>query len=208
MKRPTWTTEKIKIGFEKFFEENGRLPKAHEIDSLPYLPSSRFIQMRLGGLELLRKELGYTDIHFGKGDHRSTIAHEVNTRGRDCERDLEKLLHQHYGEVFVHSEKMLWESKQRVDFYVYSPEGNFAIDIFYPSTIRTLQSNVNIKMKKYNELNVPLYLISANDSIAQDALDLYTISKLNLFTDNIVLLTLDSFIQKMNSQKAYPNPLL
>lgn len=51
MRKIIWTEEKIKIGFDRFFQENGRLPRSHEIDNLSYLPSSRLIQIKFNGLE-------------------------------------------------------------------------------------------------------------------------------------------------------------
>lgn len=207
MKKQRWTIEKIKIGFEHFIREYGRLPRAHEIDSLTDLPSSRLIQRKFGGLEALRKELGYKDLHFGKGKFRSTIADEVNTRGRKCEDELQCYLSNHFGEVFVHSEKMLVKSKVRVDFYVYTPEANFAVDIFYPSTLRTLQSNVNIKAKKYTHHSIPIYLISANDSIPQSDLDTYSTAKVVPLPKNISLVSLKKFIEITQKMPAYTNPI-
>ena len=68
-----WTLEKIREGFERFRVEHGRLPIAPEIDKLDYLPSSRQIQRKFGGLEKLRADLGYEDTHFGRGTYRSEI---------------------------------------------------------------------------------------------------------------------------------------
>src|SRR3989344_1797231 len=144
--RASWTAEKIKAGFDRFQREHGRLPTAVEIDALPYLPSSRWIQLSFGGLEKLRSLLGYEHAHFGKGTFRSDIAHRVNTRGRREELALESVLKDSFGEMLVHTEKIFGMGKNRVDFYVYSPDGNFGIDIFYPETVKTMQSNVNIKM--------------------------------------------------------------
>ena len=52
-----WTVNR-KEGFERFVQENGRLPSAVEIDAIDYLPSSRLIQRKFGGLERLRGALG------------------------------------------------------------------------------------------------------------------------------------------------------
>lgn len=59
-----WDKEKIKEGFENFYKENGRLPTAPEVDNLDYLPSSRTIQRSFGGLQKIRKDLGYEDINL------------------------------------------------------------------------------------------------------------------------------------------------
>ena len=47
MSKTIWTEENIKIGFMRFYVEHDRLPRAHEIDSIAYLPSSRLIQKSL-----------------------------------------------------------------------------------------------------------------------------------------------------------------
>lgn len=195
-RKPIWTPQKIKKGFNQFINENGRLPKATEIDKLSYLPSSRMIQKRFGGLEKLRQELGFNVTHFGKGKHRSQIAKVVGRRGRQLEIDLEKELQNKYGELHVHTEKTFY-GKQRVDFYIYCDRGNFGIDIFYPNTLATLQSNVNIKMKKYQNFTLPLYLVMANPSFTQKQLDDYTHNKKNTLPENVKLITLSVLAQKL-----------
>ena len=207
MSKEIWTEEKIKVGFMRFYNEHDRLPRSHEIDSVDYLPSSRLIQKKFDGLEKLRAKLGFTDTHFGKGDFRSVIAHKVNIMGYNYERELEQLLYTQFGEVFVHSEKMLGTSKGRVDFFVYSPNGNFAIDIFYSGTMRTLQSNVNIKVNKYSKLTEKIYLVSANNEINQDSLDSYVRTKTNTLPLNIQLITYSNFVKLIKNMTAYSNPI-
>lgn len=94
--------------------------------------------MKFGGLEKLRKLLGYENTHFGKGSFWSEIANRVNSRGRNAELVLEVALKSKFGEVFVHTEKIFDKSKNRVDFYVYSPSGNFDADVFCSDTIKNL----------------------------------------------------------------------
>ncbi len=207
-KNPKWTKEKIKEGFDRFILHTKRLPKATEIDTIEYLPSSRYIQIRFGGLEQLRKELGYTDTHFGKGLHRSVIAKTVNHRGRTSEIDLERLLREKFGEVFVHAERVFGDGKLRVDFYVYTPEGNFAIDVFYPNTMKTLQSNVNIKQIKYKEFKEFLYLVVANEELSQELLNDFTETKKLQLPPNISLVTIAKLRAQIMSMQIYPNPLL
>lgn len=207
MAKEIWTKEMIKLGFNRFFSEYGRLPRSEEIDKLPYLPSARLIQKKYNGLEQLRTELGFTDVHFGKGGHRSTIAHQVNVRGRRHERTLETTLRQKFGEVFVHSERILSSSKVRVDFYVYSPSGNFAIDVFYSNTMRTLQSNINIKLNKYAKHNMIIYLVSANNNISQQDLDVYVKAKRNTLPQNVHIVSLSNFLSLTNKISFYANPI-
>lgn len=79
--------------------------------------------------------------------------------------------------MFVHTEKLFNEHKTRVDFYIYTPDGNFGADIFYPDNMRTLQSNLNIKMKKYKYFPGALFYVIANQSITQDNLNQCILSK-------------------------------
>jgi hypothetical protein len=183
-----WTEKRIKVGFEKFIDCNGKIPTASEVDAFEHLPSSRYIQKRFGGLEALRTELGYTDIHLGKGDFRSRIAMEAGARGRQIEDDFEIELHSIFTGECVQSEKT-FSGKKRVDFYIKTPKGAFGIDIFYAQTMRTLQSSVNIKMKKYQEFTEPLYLTVANPAITQAQLDNYLVNKKNPLPDSIHLMS-------------------
>jgi len=205
-RKTLWTKEKIKAGFDTFRRERGRLPTAPEIDTLDYLPSSRLIQQKFVGLESLRFSLGYDECHFGKGDYRSKIANLVNNRGRDSERKLENILRVRFGEVFVHTKKTFGNTKNRVDF-VYSPSGNFGVDVFYPETLQSMQNNVNIKVPKYRDFDEKLYLVVSNPNIEQTELYKYLLHKKKPHPRNIVFLTLASFLIKLENLKAYPNPL-
>ncbi len=188
MPKAGWNDRKLKQGFERFISDHGRLPKAIEIDELSYLPSSRTIQKRFGGLEMLRERLGYSDTHFGKGIHRSKIAHAANVTGRQLEVDLETELQTQFGERNVHTEKV-FHGKCRVDFYIYAPEQNFGIDIFSAQSLKTMQSSVNIKQKKYQYFTEPLYLVVVSDAITQSNLDDFIATKRNPLPLNINLIT-------------------
>ena len=215
-----WTVEKIKEGFDRFIKENGRLPKSLEIDKTIYLPSRKLIERNFGGLEKLRGELGYLDTHFGKGKFRSEIAYRVNKSGRDIERTLEKLLKDKFGEVFVHTEKIFDNTKNRVDFYIYSPSGNFGIDVFGTGTMHNLQSNMSAKLKKYSGFKERLFFVVAGDSFSQDDLDNYikrknfrikfweTDKKPKTLELNERIITIKSLEQILSDMKTYPNPLL
>lgn len=205
--RPVWTIEKIREGFEFFRKEFGRLPLAPEIDELPYLPSSRYIQLRLGGLSKLRKELGYEDNHFGRGKHRSSIANRINSRGRNTELSLEKILVKKFGKVFVHTEKIFDASKNRVDFYVFSPDGNFGIDVFSTERMQYFQSIINIKMEKYRNFPLELFLVVANEKFNQEDLDRYREAKTKRLPKNMRLATLNTLLGFLDSKSSYPNLL-
>jgi len=194
-------------GFKKFELEFGRLPTAPEIDKLSYLPSSRQIQRKFGGLEKLREVLGYKDTNFGRGDYRTKIALRVNKKGRESEIELEKLLRNKFGEVFVHTERIFDDSKNRVDFYVYSPDGNFGIDVFYTGTIQDLQKNINLKIDKYLKFPSQLYLVVANPDFIQERLNIYSKNKRKVLPANTTILTMKTLLDLIKNKRSYNNPL-
>jgi hypothetical protein len=203
-----WNERSLKEGFDRFYKENGRLPIAPEIDKLGYLPSSRHIQRKYGGLKNLRKKLGYKDTDFGSGFYRQAISSRVNKDGRDAEFELEKLLIAKFHEVFVHTEKIFdHATKNRVDFFIYSPSGNFGIDIFHTQTFKDLQKNVNIKVDKYKHFQNELYLVVANDNFSQDSINAYITGKRKLLPAEARVLNLKSFLQIIEGKSNYSDPL-
>lgn len=206
--KPQWTMEQIREGFERFRIERGRLPIAPEIDKLDYLPSSRQIQRKFGGLEQLRKVLGYEDTHFGKGSFRSEIATRSGIRGRDTELMLEKILREKFGEVFVHTERIFDDSKNRVDFFIYSPDGNFGVDVFFTETMKDLQKNINLKIDKYRKFPHKLYLTVGTNIFSQTELDAYSdLKRKALPTTDTRIVNLQTLASLIKEMHAYPNPL-
>ena len=201
-----WTAEAIKEGFERFLKEHGRLPKSLEIDALDYLPTRKLIERNFGGLERLRGELGYLDTHFGKGKFRSEIAHKVNTSGRNIELTIEKLLRGKFGDVFVHTEKIFDNTKNRVDFYVYSPSGNFGIDVFGTETMHNLQTNISAKLGKYSNFKEKLFFIVVNDLFSQKDLDDYVSKKTKVLPNNAQIITKASLLEIIDAMGAWPDP--
>lgn len=74
---------------EKYYNEFGRYPTAHDIDLYPYLPSSRQIQRRFGGLPELRKQLGIQITDYTRGRTRSNKAAIIGKRGLNYEKDIQ-----------------------------------------------------------------------------------------------------------------------
>lgn len=157
----TWSLENIKIGFDKFIETNGRLPSADEVDMISYLPSSRQIQRRFGGLRTLRAQLGYEDVDFASGANRSNIQKSSRVRANQAEREFYKWLVNRFGEPFVHAEKEYGDIRNRADFLVFAKNLTVGIDVFATITIRTLRKNVDIKAKKYTSFpnRLPLLFV-------------------------------------------------
>ncbi len=202
-----WSLENLKDGFEYFKELNGRYPGSIELDSFEFLPNRKMIERRFGGLQQLRSVLGYEDVHFGKGKFRSEIALRVNKRGRASELALERILKNKFGEVFVHTEKIFDDSRNRVDFYVYSPDGNFGVDIFNTDTMLNLQNNINIKIDKYKNFSGKLFYVVANDNFSQDDIDLSVLHKKKIFSNNgSVIVNLKKFYEIIGPMKSYPKP--
>ena len=144
-----WTPEKLKVAFDRYIAENGRLPTAPEVDKTDYLPSARQIQRRFGGLKALRTELGYETTDFGSGHNRSSIGTTSNLRAKEAERELEQQLSDLFGEAYVHSEKYYGRGRNRADFIIYTADGIFGIDVFTTETTHDLQKNVALKIDKY-----------------------------------------------------------
>lgn len=187
-----WSEEKIKAGFDIFIKEHQRLPTAAEIDESPHLPSSRAIQKRYGGLVVLREKLGYAKHHFGRGDARSEIALAAKARNDAVRTELESWLLEQFGIPAVTVE-YTYLGKYRVNFYIQTDSGNFAVDVFFAKTIRTLQSNINLKMKKYHCFEKPLYLVSANPEISTRQISTYCKRRKSPLPEHIQLLSLQKF---------------
>lgn len=192
--RDRWTTKNVRDGFDRFLKEFGRLPTASEVDKIGYLPSARQIQRKWGGLEELRRILGYEDTHFGKGIHRSRIAYEVNSRGKSGEEEVRELLCEKFHEEFVHIERPIDKKRKlRGDFYVFNPAGNFCVDVFSTSTFHDLATNINIKIKKYSVYKEKLYFLLMSDTLFQDEIDLFLRRKKIPLMSNMSLVTLEEF---------------
>jgi len=199
-----WTREKIKEGFEKFVRENRHLPTSIEVDKAEYLPTSRWIQKKYGGLEDLRRLLGYKITSFRRGERKTKAMRIVNRRGRKIELDLEKFLQAKFGEMFVHSEKYIGNNiKNRIDFLVYSPDGKFGIDVFYATSHYSLITSIYIKTNRYKDLPYGLYLVVANRDFSQEKIDKHIRSKKSPLPRNVQVVTTETFKKLIEKKKAY-----
>jgi hypothetical protein len=183
--------ELVKEGLERFMKENGHMPTGPEIESCSYLPSARQLQRKFGGVKKVRAALGYEDTDFGRGSFRTQSSTKTTKRGTRAERDLEKYLIRHFGEIYVHTEKRYGLKGQRVDFVVFSPDGNLGIELFCTETRRDMAKNINVKVDKYLDFpkNLQLFFVVANDSFSQEEIDFFcrNLSKLKLIPSAKVL---------------------
>lgn len=199
MDKYKWTSESIKDGLERFNKENGHFPTALEIDKTTYLPSSRQIQRRFGGLINFRKLAGHKVTDFGSGTGRSGIASRAGKRGLSGEREVERLLIKHFGEEFVHIEKRWGEYKHRLDFFVYNPKSNFAVDVISASSIHSLIVNLNMKIPRYSGFPYELYFVVIGPEITQEKLDKLIKNKKKLFlSSNQHLVSQQAFDQMIS----------
>ncbi|MDP3935272.1 MAG: hypothetical protein Q8Q46_03600 [Candidatus Giovannonibacteria bacterium] len=162
----TWTKNKIKEGFDKFYQEHGRYPTALEIDAYVGLPSSRQMQRRFGGLPKLRQELNLDTLDFTKGSVRSQTAQYIGKRGLDFEKVVRKIL---------------------VD--------KFGIDVFFASDRHNLMGCINSKQRLYKNFVDKLILLQLNPKIDQKIIDQYLSNKENALPSNASVLSLDKFLE-------------
>jgi hypothetical protein len=190
------TIDQLKNGLDRYIAEYGRMPTAGEIDRCDWLPSARLIQRRFGGLKELRARLGYEDIDLSQGEFRRKQAKNISKSGREAEREVYSLLVDHFGEVFVHDQKGYGDGLKRLDDYVYSPDGNFGVDVFVASSEVSLRNNLRQKMANYDGFNELLYLVYVYPG------DLGLPSGVNR-----IPMQLDEFRKAIKDYSAYPNPL-
>lgn len=171
------TVENLKEAFEKFLEENGHYPSSGEINSCWYLPNTKFIDRKFGGLKKLREEIGIKDIDMRKGSVRGGVCIAINERGREYEEIIHKILCDKFGEIAVHREKIFGDQNRcRSDFFVWSGNGNFVVDVFYPRDIQSMGGCLTNKVKKYDDENMnqfPVIFLMMNNEIPKERIEIY-----------------------------------
>lgn len=196
-----WRLEDLKEGIDRFYQENNRFPTVNDLDNIDYLPSARWIQYKFGGMIQVRKNLGYKDSHLGIGEYRTKIALLVNKNGLDFEHQVENILVSKFGEPFVHVQKRVGRDRDRVDFYVYSASGNFGVDVTNVSGhFRNVQTNINIKITKYKNLNLKLYIV-VNGDYSQDKINSWLLRKIKKLPLKWKVLTKSSFLSEIHKLK-------
>jgi hypothetical protein len=211
MKPEIWTLEKIRNGFNKFYEAHSRYPTAYDVDDFDFLPSSRQIQRRFGGLVNLRKELGLKIKNYGEGKNRTEVSHRIVKEGRECENVVLDSLRNIFDEKFIHIEKPIigkidgYDSKDRYDFYVYAKPNNFAIDVFKTNDVRNLVNILNIKEKKYKKTtnSEKLYFIYFGQDINQEKLLYWKENKKNKFPENWEIINVNDFNKELTKYSSY-----
>jgi len=199
-----WTLDNLRDGFQYFFDVNNRYPNALEIDRFDYLPTSRTIQRRFGGLQALRKVLGLGTINFSAGETRSESARIVGQRGFKIENELGEILVNKFGQAFVHLERPFGNSKRRIDFYIFCPDGNFGLDVFYPASVYNMKTILNLKIKAYNNRFMEdNYLVVSNPEITQEQIDSVIEKKIKKLPLRCQTVSLQSFRELIKNKRTY-----
>lgn len=138
---------------ERFSKDYNRYPTANDFDTCPYLPSSRLIQRRFGGMIEMRKSLSLPITDYSEGIERSKEAKIINKRAESEQNKIFKLLIKKFSRELVHREYLLSDnSRRRCDFYVFAKQNNFYLDIFYPKDMHSLMGCVSEKAGRYRDI--------------------------------------------------------
>jgi len=205
IKQKTYNLEMLREGFILFQKEYGRFPTALEVDSFPHLPTSRTIQRSWGGLEKLRKQLNLQITNYTKGQYRSNKSHDIGQRGWNTENKIEEILQFRFGEPFVHTQKRF--GHVRADFYVYCPNGNFAIDVFCYEAKHSFLAEINFKQKTYNNFPCKIIFLAINSNFNQTQINNWIKNKRNTLPVNISVMEFMEFQQYINQLPVYKNPI-
>ena len=193
MNRNEVTLDNIKEGLERFNREHGHYPSADEIDRCRYLPSSRQIQKKLGGLRRVREFIGLHDHDYRRGGRRQVAIDKFLKLSTTSEKETKEFLDERYGEICVHEEKKYGDGRNRVDFFVYAKE-NFAVEVFNTYSLRNLSKNLNIKLHKFNDFPFKLYFVITGGDFSQRSIDALISRKENLpLPANMKCLTIEEF---------------
>jgi len=199
------TLDNVREGLERFNRKHGHYPSAHEIDDCPYLPSSRQIQRKLGGLKKSREVLNLSDLDYRSGSRRQAMINRFLKLFMSAEKETREFLDKRYGEICVHEEKKYGDGRNRVDFFVYGKE-NFAVEVFNTYSLRNLIANLNIKLHRFNGFPFKLYFVVTCGEFSQGSIDVLIHKKKNLPTPaNMKCLTLEEFKKEcLNSLPPLP----
>jgi hypothetical protein len=204
-KRPNCDIESLRIGFIRYKNEHGYFPNVLEMDACPYLPFARQIQRKYkGGIKEVREKLGIEITDFRAGTQRSELAIHIGKRGLRLEKELQIILIEKFGEMYVHEQKPFDDYKGRLDFVVYSKNCKFGIDIFYAKDKFSFRGCLNIKLNLYTNVDFPIYLLQANDELF-DTFDLHAfmIAKKNKLPPNLIIVTNSQFADFLSTQSPF-----
>lgn len=203
-------TLRLKEGIDRFIKENKREPRSYDFDDTDYLPSSKTIRRKFGGLKKIREKFGLTTIDFTSGPTRSKTAKDSSERAQKYEKELYELLVKKHHDI--HGIKKTVE--RELEYNTYSglvtdkkeirsdsaivdrvKKHIIFIDFFYATDIRSLYSCVGIKRRKIEkdfvkpyDYTYEQYFVCVNPAIVQEDLD-----KRNINTGGAKLVSVATF---------------
>lgn len=197
-KQHPWTLEELRVGLANFHAKHYRYPTANEVDAYPYLPSSRSIERRFGGLVNLRKQIGLVgQSDFRAGSHSTKRAQKINERAHKTEAVVHSFLIERFGKEFVHREYFFTDDKRtRADFFVYDSTDGFCVDVFYPNNRRNLTGCLNSKLGKYHTNHMrqyPVIFLQMNEELDQSLLNQIVANKKNPLLSGESLMSWETF---------------
>ena len=198
--RQRWSLKNIRDGFLYFYDLHNHYPVAYEIDDFNYLPSARSIQRTHGGLRMVRKKLSIGEEDYACGDFRAIQASKADKRALLYEMEFYNFLISRVPEVRVHEHKIIRPGNINSDFFIYTTDKfGIVLDLFYARDIRILGGIINIKLKRYININYQtFFILVGNDSIPQFKIDLLVKNRKNKLPPHIKVVTEDYF--KINFQ--------
>lgn len=154
--------------------------------------------------------MGYADVDFGRGDYRRKIVSQISKTGRRAETVVGDLLIRKFGALFVHQEAHYApHSRSRVDYFVYTQNKNFGVEVFYTQDKRNCSKMVRMKLAQYSDYprTEELYLVHANDLISQSELDAMALSNANFANfANIELINLHTLSKVIDKYTPLETP--
>lgn len=90
-----------------------------------------------------------------------------------------------------------------MDFYVFSPSGNFGVDVFYPNDVFTMGANLNHKIDLYKDFTEDNYLVIANAGIDEKQIEKLVVNKKKLLPYRCRVISLPSFLSEIETKKSY-----
>ena len=204
-KQKPWTTNDLRDGFMEYYKMHNKYPTSQDVDVFEFLPSSRSIQRRFGGLMELRKQLDLGECDFRSGEYSSKRAKKVNKRAHETEKKVYEHLVNIFGIEFVHREYFFADDKRtRTDFFIYCKDEQFSVDVFFSENRHSFIGCLNSKMRTYDGIGMlqyPVIFLQMNQNIEKDEINSIVNNKKNKLHPYQQVMTFDEFKKFCTTKK-------
>lgn len=212
--KKTYTQQEIINGLLQLTKELAHEPTAHEIDVCTYLPTSRQIQRRYGGLPAIRQAAGLTITDHTRGKTRTIMANFVNDRANKYHLEyVNKMITKHHDyenlstlvvreyayQQWIPSEGYYKNIASDVAIVDSKTKHVTLFDFFYPKDKYSFSGCVRMKRSKLRKHPVSLspgythkvVFVCMNTLFTQEEIATHPAVK-----DDIEVISLDSFKEK------------